>query len=116
MGNTLENAFKIPFLLNAFFGLPDCMYNCFMFQCLETNVSLCFLVFQVSSSVIPQYRIVGFTETCYTRNLSMVGMLMGSADFCFVTITQRVLAALRVRAHYGHPDFVDGIICGILIK
>eukprot|EP01113_Clastostelium_recurvatum_P026717 TRINITY_DN3208_c0_g1_i3.p1 TRINITY_DN3208_c0_g1~~TRINITY_DN3208_c0_g1_i3.p1 ORF type:complete len:581 (-),score=161.48 TRINITY_DN3208_c0_g1_i3:10-1752(-) len=33
---------------------------------------------------------------------------MGSADVCFVTITQRGLSALRVRMHYGHPDFLDG--------
>ncbi len=38
----------------------------------------------------------------------MVGELMGAAEFCFVTITQRVLASLRVRMHYGHPDFLDG--------
>jgi hypothetical protein len=88
MYNTLENAFKIPFLLNAYFGVPDAV--------------------NAASSVIPPYRIVGFPESCYTRNLSMVGMLMASAEFCFVTITQRVLASLRVRAHYGHPDFVDG--------
>ncbi len=57
----------------------------------------------------PKYRIVGFAEHTYTRPLSLVGELMGAAEFCFVTITQRVLSRpLGVRAHYGHPDYVDG--------
>ena len=98
MYNTLENAFKIPFLLNAFFGVPDG-------NCISSSLHS-FLTpipdFLSSSSVIPPFRIVGFPEHCYTRNLSMVGMLMASAEFCFVTITQRVLAALRVRAQYLH--------------
>mgnify|MGYP001058652049 FL=1 len=62
-----------------------------------------------NDKVIPRYRIVGFPEHTYTRTLSMVGELMGAAEFAFVTIHQRLLAdPLAVRAHYGHPDFVDG--------
>lgn len=124
MYNTLENSFKIPFLLNAFFGVPDGILFTYLFI---FEILISFIVFVSPSSVIPPFRIVGFPEHCYTRNLSMVGTLMASAEFCFVTITQRVLAALRVRAQYpilltsmiylfyslivksyGHPDFVDG--------
>jgi hypothetical protein len=50
--------------------------------------------------VIPKFRCVGFPEYTYTRTLSTVGDLMGSAEFCFVTIMQRVLGFLRVRCHY----------------
>jgi hypothetical protein len=58
--------------------------------------------------LVPRFRCVGFPEHTYTRVLSIVGELMGTAEFCFVTIMQRVLANLRVRCHYGHPDFFDG--------
>eukprot|EP01113_Clastostelium_recurvatum_P039644 TRINITY_DN606_c0_g1_i3.p1 TRINITY_DN606_c0_g1~~TRINITY_DN606_c0_g1_i3.p1 ORF type:complete len:2408 (-),score=581.57 TRINITY_DN606_c0_g1_i3:45-6527(-) len=88
MYNTLEDSFKIPFLMNTFFAAPDDWRD--------------------PTSIIPAFRIVGFPEHTYTRPLSAVGDLMGSAEFCFVTITQRVLSALRVRMHYGHPDFLDG--------
>lgn len=101
MYNTLENAFKIPFLLNAFFGVPDgTLLSPPSMLKFSLQFTYPFLDFLSPSSVIPPFRIVGFPEHCYTRNLSMVGMLMASAEFCFVTITQRVLAALRVRAQY----------------
>lgn len=88
MYNSLEDSFKIPFLLNTFFAAPDDWHD--------------------PSSLTPPFRIIGFPEHTMTRPLSMVGELMGAAEFCFVTMTQRVLASLRVRMHYGHPDFLDG--------
>ena len=95
MYNTLDNGFKIPFVLNSYFGIPE---KCFNYH-QELSVS----------KIFPRMRILGFTEHCYTRDLSMVGELMGLAEFCFVSMTQRVLAwPLRVRCHYGHPDFMDG--------
>src|SRR3990167_310349 len=94
---TLENAFKIPFLLNSYFSIPaDKIWD-------EKAIA------GVNSPVIPKYRVGGFTEHTYTRSLSMVGELMGMAEYAFVSISQRVLNyPLRVRAHYGHPDFIDG--------
>ena len=84
---TLENGFKVPISSPiSDFGTPS---NPF-----DNN----------NTSVIPRYRIVGFPEWTYTRRLSLVGELMGPRSF--VTIKHRVLDwPLRVRAHYGHPDF-----------
>ena len=93
---TSDQGIKIPFLLNDFFQTPD--------DRVMTRLSQ-----WDHNMLIPPYRIVGFPEHCYTRNLSMVGELMGAAEWCFVTINQRVLNwPLRIRAHYGHPDFFDG--------
>jgi len=64
----------------------------------------------ITDDAIPIYsRVLGFPEYTYTRPLSHVGELMGAAEWSFVTIFQRVLTfPLQVRAHYGHPDFLDG--------
>jgi hypothetical protein len=89
---TKENGFKLPYVLTDHFNTPDARKP----ELLENEV------------VIPPYRIVGFTEHCYTRGLSLVGEFMGAAEWCFVSITQRVLNwPLRIRLHYGHPDFFD---------
>ena len=92
---TLENGFKVPYILSDFFNTP---------HRLSTNTSEAW----DGESMIPQVRIVGFPEWAYTRSLSLVGELMGAAEWCFVTITHRVLDwPLRIRCHYGHPDFFD---------
>ena len=94
---TSDQAIKIPFLLNDFFSTPN-----------EKSISATPDGWD-HQLLIPKYRIVGFPEWCYTRHLSMVGDLMGAAEWCFVTINQRVLSwPLRIRTHYGHPDFFDG--------
>jgi 1,3-beta-glucan synthase component len=104
MYNTLENAFKIPFLLNSLFKTPDGNFHSFgvfiflFFITIKLNIF--FLDFVSVASTVPLYRIVGFPEYIYTWEMSMVGRLMASADFTFVTITQRVLNDLRVRAQY----------------
>ena len=95
--NTVENGFKIPFLFERYFSVSEDIY-------IAPDK-----IWKYNSPVIPKYRVVGFTEHTYTRQLGMVGELMGMAEFAFVSITQRVLNyPLRVRAHYGHPDFIDG--------
>jgi hypothetical protein len=94
--NTLENGFKVPFFLADQFGTDEALFDLSRIY--------------TSDKIVPRFRIVGFPEHTYTRGLSMVGELMGAAEFAFVTIHQRILAdPLCVRAHYGHPDFVDGI-------
>ena len=95
--NSIENGFKVPFLFEEYFSTAESLYT-------NPKKIICY-----DSELIPKHRVVGFTEHTYTRPLSMVGELMGMAEFAFVSITQRVLNyPLRVRAHYGHPDFVDG--------
>ena len=87
---TRENGYKVPFALADYFTTPT------------PGGEL------GSESMIPEFRILGFPEWCYTRPLSLIGEFMGAAEWCFVTITQRVLNwPLRIRCHYGHPDFFD---------
>ena len=94
---TSEQGMKIPFLLNDYFAIP----GKHLMQSVADRWD--------HSLLIPPFRIVGFPEHCFTRALSMVGELMGAAEWCFVTINQRVLNwPLRIRMHYGHPDFFDG--------
>jgi callose synthase len=59
-----------------------------------------------SSGPAPQ--ILGLREHVLTGPVSSVAHFMSSQEMSFVTLGQRVLAEpLRVRMHYGHPDFFD---------
>eukprot|EP00929_Paragymnodinium_shiwhaense_P027605 TRINITY_DN16173_c0_g2_i8.p1 TRINITY_DN16173_c0_g2~~TRINITY_DN16173_c0_g2_i8.p1 ORF type:complete len:2302 (+),score=424.77 TRINITY_DN16173_c0_g2_i8:85-6990(+) len=53
-------------------------------------------------------RILGFREFIFTEYHGTVGSIMASAEWSFGTICQRFLAGVRMRMHYGHPDFLDG--------
>jgi callose synthase len=54
--------------------------------------------------------IVGFREHIFTGSVSSVANYMALQELSFVTLGQRVLAnPLRIRQHYGHPDFFDKI-------
>jgi len=91
---TIENGWKIPYCLSDHFNNPYDVHG-------QSNWD--------HHSIIPPIRILGFPEHTYTRCLSMIGEMMGAAEWCFVTISQRTLVwPLRIRAHYGHPDFFDG--------
>jgi hypothetical protein len=90
---TFENGLKVPYILGDFYNTP---HNLGMGENWEHE------------TLIPPFRILGFPEWAYTRSLSLVGEMMGAAEWCFVTITHRVLDwPLRLRLHYGHPDFFD---------
>eukprot|EP00760_Papus_ankaliazontas_P012249 PhM_4_TR1522/c0_g1_i1/m.50012 len=92
---TVENGYKIPYCLSDYFNNPHDVHAT------SNNWD--------HHSLIPPVRILGFPEHTYTRVLSTVGEMMGAAEWCFVTISQRTLVwPLRIRAHYGHPDFFDG--------
>src|SRR5262249_19567806 len=52
-------------------------------------------------------KLIGFPERISTKDFSSAGQYGAHADSSFNTIVQRVLAALGVRYHYGHPDFWD---------
>lgn len=52
--------------------------------------------------------IVGFREHIFTGSVSSVANYMALQELSFVTLGQRVLnRPLRIRQHYGHPDFFD---------
>ena len=52
-------------------------------------------------------RMIGFREHIFTGSHGVCGDINAVAEWSFGTIIQRVQAALGVRMHYGHPDFVD---------
>lgn len=52
--------------------------------------------------------ILGFREHIFTGSVSSVANYMALQELSFVTLGQRVLnRPLRIRQHYGHPDFFD---------
>ncbi|GAB2302055.1 Putative callose synthase 8, partial [Dionaea muscipula] len=54
--------------------------------------------------------IIGLREHIFTGSVSSLAWFMSYQETSFVTIGQRLLAnPLRVRFHYGHPDFFDRI-------
>jgi len=87
--NTFENSLKLPYCLDKYFKMHK--------ENLRTETP------------VPKYRILGFPEHSYSRSVTHLGELAGAAEWSFVTIVQRILfEPLRVRGHYGHPDFMDG--------
>eukprot|EP00931_Biecheleriopsis_adriatica_P082852 TRINITY_DN5633_c0_g1_i2.p1 TRINITY_DN5633_c0_g1~~TRINITY_DN5633_c0_g1_i2.p1 ORF type:complete len:2844 (+),score=463.56 TRINITY_DN5633_c0_g1_i2:55-8586(+) len=52
-------------------------------------------------------RVIGFREYVFTRSHGLMGKITADAEWTFGTATQRFLAFMGVRMHYGHPDFVD---------
>lgn len=57
---------------------------------------------------VHQTAIVGFREHIFTGSVSSVANYMALQELSFVTLGQRVLnRPLKIRQHYGHPDFFD---------
>ncbi|VAH99522.1 unnamed protein product [Triticum turgidum subsp. durum] len=53
--------------------------------------------------------ILGVREHVFTGSVSSLASFMSKQETSFVTLGQRVLAFLKVRMHYGHPDVFDRI-------
>ncbi|KAJ3690938.1 hypothetical protein LUZ61_020102 [Rhynchospora tenuis] len=53
--------------------------------------------------------ILGVREHVFTGSVSSLASFMSNQETSFVTLGQRVLAFLKVRMHYGHPDVFDRI-------
>ncbi|CAL4941189.1 unnamed protein product [Urochloa decumbens] len=53
--------------------------------------------------------ILGVREHVFTGSVSSLASFMSKQETSFVTLGQRVLALLKVRMHYGHPDVFDRI-------
>ncbi|KAL4273829.1 hypothetical protein GQ457_13G025180 [Hibiscus cannabinus] len=52
--------------------------------------------------------ILGVREHIFTGSVSSVAWFMSSQETSFVTLFQRLFAnLLKIRMHYGHPDFFD---------
>ncbi|KAJ3672614.1 hypothetical protein LUZ60_007335 [Juncus effusus] len=53
--------------------------------------------------------ILGVREHVFTGSVSSLASFMSKQETSFVTLGQRVLAFLKVRMHYGHPDVFDRV-------
>ncbi|CAG8504077.1 17595_t:CDS:2 [Funneliformis caledonium] len=53
--------------------------------------------------------IVGAREYIYSENYGVLGDVAAGKEQTFGTLTQRIMAKVGGRLHYGHPDFLNAI-------
>ncbi|KAF7721511.1 1,3-beta-D-glucan synthase [Apophysomyces ossiformis] len=53
--------------------------------------------------------IVGAREYIFSENMGVLGDLAAGKEQTFGTLTQRIMARLGGRLHYGHPDFLNAV-------
>ncbi|KAJ2712389.1 1,3-beta-D-glucan synthase, partial [Coemansia spiralis] len=53
--------------------------------------------------------IVGAREFIFSENIGILGDVAAGKEATFGTLTQRIMAEIGARLHYGHPDFVNFI-------
>ncbi|KAI8323129.1 family 48 glycosyltransferase [Martensiomyces pterosporus] len=53
--------------------------------------------------------IVGAREFIFSENVGILGDVAAGKEATFGTLTQRIMAEIGARLHYGHPDFVNFI-------
>ncbi|KAJ2782842.1 1,3-beta-D-glucan synthase [Coemansia javaensis] len=51
--------------------------------------------------------IVGAREFIFSENIGILGDVAAGKEATFGTLTQRIMAEIGARLHYGHPDFVN---------
>ncbi|KAJ2003611.1 1,3-beta-D-glucan synthase [Coemansia thaxteri] len=51
--------------------------------------------------------IVGAREFIFSENVGILGDVAAGKEATFGTLTQRIMAEIGARLHYGHPDFVN---------
>ncbi|KAJ1920292.1 1,3-beta-D-glucan synthase [Mycoemilia scoparia] len=57
----------------------------------------------------PPVAIVGAREYIFSENIGVLGDVAAGKEATFGTLTQRMMAVIGSRLHYGHPDFVNFI-------
>ncbi|KAJ1672467.1 1,3-beta-D-glucan synthase, partial [Spiromyces aspiralis] len=57
----------------------------------------------------PPVAIVGAREYIFSENVGVCGDVAAGKEATFGTLTQRMMAVIGSRLHYGHPDFVNFI-------
>ncbi|KAI9189154.1 Callose synthase 5 [Blastocladiella emersonii ATCC 22665] len=50
--------------------------------------------------------IVGAREFIFSESVGLLGNIAAGKEYTFGTLTQRVMARLQSRMHYGHPDYL----------
>ncbi|GAN10845.1 1,3-beta-glucan synthase component FKS1 [Mucor ambiguus] len=53
--------------------------------------------------------IVGAREYIFSENVGVLGDIAAGKEQTFGTLTQRIMATIGGRLHYGHPDFLNAI-------
>ncbi|KAF1796517.1 1,3-beta-glucan synthase component-domain-containing protein [Mucor lusitanicus] len=53
--------------------------------------------------------IVGAREYIFSENVGMLGDVAAGKEQTFGTLTQRIMAKMGGRLHYGHPDFLNAV-------
>ncbi|KAF9180329.1 1,3-beta-D-glucan synthase [Haplosporangium sp. Z 767] len=65
---------------------------------------------QVSSKDVPEpVAIVGAREYIFSENIGVLGDVAAGKEQTFGTLTQRMMAKIGGKLHYGHPDFLNFI-------
>ncbi|KAI8990937.1 glucan synthase [Mycotypha africana] len=53
--------------------------------------------------------IVGAREYIFSENIGVLGDVAAGKEQTFGTVTQRIMATIGGRFHYGHPDFLNSV-------
>ncbi|ORX62745.1 hypothetical protein DM01DRAFT_1387673 [Hesseltinella vesiculosa] len=53
--------------------------------------------------------IVGAREYIFSENIGVLGDIAAGKEQTFGTLTQRIMAKIGGRLHYGHPDFLNAV-------
>ncbi|KAG0376736.1 1,3-beta-D-glucan synthase [Mortierella sp. AD032] len=65
---------------------------------------------QMSSADVPEpVAIVGAREYIFSENIGVLGDVAAGKEQVFGTLTQRMMAKIGGKLHYGHPDFLNFI-------
>ena len=65
---------------------------------------------QISSRDVPEpVAIVGAREYIFSENIGVLGDVAAGKEQTFGTLTQRMMAKIGGKLHYGHPDFLNFI-------
>ncbi|KAG9065668.1 1,3-beta-D-glucan synthase [Linnemannia hyalina] len=65
---------------------------------------------QMSSDDVPEpVAIVGAREYIFSENIGVLGDVAAGKEQVFGTLTQRMMAKIGGKLHYGHPDFLNFI-------
>ncbi|CAO3630454.1 unnamed protein product [Cunninghamella blakesleeana] len=56
-----------------------------------------------------QVAIVGAREYIFSENIGVLGDVAAGKEQTFGTLTQRIMAKIGGKLHYGHPDFLNAI-------
>jgi 1,3-beta-glucan synthase len=72
----------------------------------EENV---YTLYSNTNKIPSPVAIVGAREYIFSENVGMLGDVAAGKEQTFGTLTQRIMAKVGGRLHYGHPDFLNAV-------